>query len=162
MDFLERIYLPRKLFVDLDGTLFNNYHRKHLMPADTNDPESWVEFNNACLGDEIIMPMLETVQAISSFFMYTEIIVVTARGEKAKEHTCQQLEKANFAHDKIIMRPMDFFGSNTSFKKGVFSSMGMDTTSFLFEDDIDIINMARDSFGCVTIYSPLNCVSIKK
>lgn len=162
MNFNPYIFLQKKLFVDLDGTLFNNYHRKHLMPADTSDPEKWVDFNNACLGDELIIPMLETVQAISSFFENKKIIVVTARGDKAREKTYQQLERVNFTPDEIIMRPMSFHGSNVSFKRDVFLSMGMDKSSFLFEDDIDIINMARDYFGCVTVYSPLNCSSIAK
>lgn len=94
------------LLVDIDGTLVNNNHRKHLMPKENfRDPHAWTEFNKACAGDTPIPENITTVKTlIDAGFL---AIFVTSRGASSKFETEQQLRSLGLPVFPLVMRPMD-------------------------------------------------------
>ena len=61
---------------DLDGTLYDNRHRAHLMPTGDkrNDTEAWAQFNGACRGDKPIEEMLFTIKTLTGDVILTHTL----------------------------------------------------------------------------------------
>lgn len=94
------------ILVDIDGTLVDNSHRRHLIPKENfRDPYSWEAYNKACADDIPIHENLTTVRTlIDSGFL---AVFVTSRGASSKFETQEQLRSMHLPVSPLIMRPMD-------------------------------------------------------
>lgn len=84
------------VLVDLDGTLFNVDHREDLAKA-----SQWDEFHSLIPGDAIYSDVIEVVNKLGAF---NNIVAVTARPEKWRNLTNDQLNKHCPRVDIVLMR----------------------------------------------------------
>ena len=127
--------------VDLDGTLYDNRHRAHLMPTGDkrNDTEAWKQFNGACRGDTPIEEMLLTVKTLIA--NGEDVRFLTGRGQSAYLPTMHRLHNdlgISRTLIKLQMRPMDDHRSAADFKSDALRRLlkTHSTKKFTcFEDD---------------------------
>lgn len=94
------------LIIDIDGTLVDNTHRRHLVPKENQrDPRAWAPFNMACMGDAPIMQNIITVRTLLEAGFLG--IYVTSRGNTARAVTMDQLRSIELPSTPLVMRPMD-------------------------------------------------------
>lgn len=129
---------------DLDGTLYDNRHRAHLMPTvdKRNDTEAWVNFNMACRDDKPIPNMRVIIRQLLT--SGEDVRFLTGRGVSAYLPTMHRLH-ADFGISrtfiKLQMRPMDDHRSAADFKCDVLRRLLKTyvTEKFTcFEDDPDV------------------------
>lgn len=97
------------IIVDIDGTLANIDHRKHLLPTlrENGDYEpsgrSWDAFH-AAAGDDA--PYAEII-ALSNAMHAADhgVVLCTGRGEETREQTTAWLNRHGVLFDRLVMRP---------------------------------------------------------
>ncbi|QBQ76673.1 hypothetical protein PTXU04_00059 [Escherichia phage PTXU04] len=104
---------------DLDGTLYDNRHRAHLMPTgdNRNSTEAWAQFNGACRGDKPIPNMLAIIKQLLA--SGEDVRFLTGRGKSAYLPTMDRLHndlELSRTLIKLQMRPMDDHRSAEEFK----------------------------------------------
>lgn len=152
--------------IDLDGTLYDNSHRQHLIPADRNNIAGWVEFNCACADDVLREDMSDLVRSV--LLSGREVIFLTGRGEVAGEQTMQRLLKDfNFIEQPtLIMRPMDCHTSAAEFKRDAVkrirdSKRWADYQLIALEDDPSIVEVMR-GMGVTVLHIDSKCCTVEK
>ncbi|UVD31682.1 hypothetical protein Pondi_00041 [Escherichia phage Pondi] len=129
---------------DLDGTLYDNRHRAHLMPTGDkrNDTEAWAQFNGACRGDKPIPNMLAIIKQLLASGEYVRFL--TGRGKSAYLPTMDRLHNDLELSRTLIelqMRPMDDHRSAAEFKCDILRRLlkTYGTEKFTcFEDDPEV------------------------
>lgn len=152
--------------IDLDGTLYDNSHRQHLIPADRSNTAGWVEFNCACADDVLREDMSDLVRSV--LLSGREVIFLTGRGEAAGEQTMQRLLKDfNFIEQPtLIMRPMDCHSSAAEFKRDAVkrirdSKRWADYQLIALEDDPSIVEVMR-GMGVTVLHIDSKCCTVEK
>lgn len=137
------------IICDIDGCIFNNFHRSNLIPTDKSLAKNWEEFNKAHKNDMPVMPMINFVSKLIEV-TNEPLIFLTSRSLTCKIETLNQLWP-HFGHinnTSIYMRPAGDDSSPVEFKrkfiKGLPHSFGVN--SMIIDDDPDIIDMARSYF----------------
>lgn len=157
---------PLAYIIDLDGTLYDNSHRQHLIPADRSNTAGWVEFNCACTDDVLREDMSDLVRSV--LLSGREVIFLTGRGEAAGEQTMQRLLKDfNFIEQPtLIMRPMDCHTSSAEFKRDAVQRIrdserwaGYDLIAL--EDDPSIVEVMR-GMGVTVLHIDSKCCTVEK
>lgn len=129
---------------DLDGTLYDNRHRAHLMPTGDkrNDTEAWAQFNGACRGDKPIEEMLFTIKTLIA--NGEDVRFLTGRGKSAYLPTMDRLHndlELSRTLIKLQMRPMDDHRSVAEFKtdalRRLLKTYGAEKFT-CFEDDPEV------------------------
>jgi hypothetical protein len=71
---------------DLDGTLADNAHRRHLAPADfaNSTEDQWDQWSAACMGDD---PIWGTIRRMQLDFEQGQVHIVSSRGATAYHQT---------------------------------------------------------------------------
>ena len=142
------------IICDIDGCLFDNSHRSHLIPDNRNNTHSWDEFNQACKNDVALTPVINFVKFLANK-NNKSIVFVTARGESAREQTLEQLFK--FFHDvegcRLIMRDMDDHRPSVNYKRSVFHQLSdnFSKDTYIFEDHPAITAMVKVMFPQVNL-----------
>lgn len=151
--------------IDLDGTLYDNSHRQHLIPVDRSNTAGWVAFNSACAEDGLREDMADLVRSI--LLSGREVIFLTGRGEAAREPTMQRLLKDfNFIEQPtMIMRPMDSHTSASEFKRDAveriwFSKRWAPYCLIALEDDPSVVEVMR-SMGVTVLQIDSKCCAIQ-
>lgn len=129
---------------DLDGTLYDNRHRAHLMPTGDkrNDTEAWAQFNGACRGDKPILNMLAIIKQLLA--SDEDVRFLTGRGASAYLPTMHRLNAdlgISRTLIKLQMRPMDDHRSAAEFKSDALLRLlkTYGTEKFTcFEDDPEV------------------------
>lgn len=81
------------LICDLDGALFDNSQRAHLLPMQPNAPEEmWDKFNAACGADEPIRHVFSLINELR--LLDCRIHYLTFRGEPCREATQESIANA--------------------------------------------------------------------
>ena len=80
------------LLIDLDGVMFDNSHRAHLLPTgDGATADQWEAFNKACRDDAPILHMWEIARLIGNILAESgqdrETIFLTGRAEHCRQET---------------------------------------------------------------------------
>ena len=80
------------LLIDLDGVMFDNSHRAHLLPTgDGATADQWEAFNKACRDDAPIIHMWEIARLIGNILAESgqdrETIFLTGRAEHCRQET---------------------------------------------------------------------------
>lgn len=142
--------------IDLDGTLYDNSQRAHLIPEDKSITENWVPFNSACDGDELRTSIFRLVDILIN--NQEHVVFMTGRGENARTPTLARLSK-DFALNpgviRLVMRPMDDHRSAALVKRKMLldyldqTRHGTNTPVLAIDDDADVC----DSFRSIKRYS---------
>lgn len=149
------------IIVDLDGTLFNNQQRRHLIPKENfRDPHSWADFNKACLGDMPIVQNITTVKTlIDAGFL---AVYLTSRGNGARPETETQLRSVGLVPFPLIMRPMDEHRKPHEWKVAVIEDVekyyGYKVTAAM-DDDPGVCNAMRQR-GIAVAQVRSECASV--
>lgn len=144
-----------KIIVDLDGTLFDNRARAHLIPPTDQQwsTAAWKPFNEACLIYD--KPILHVIAQVKALYWgipgpSKQLIFLTSRGVDAEPQTKEQLAihfpKHVFQRQRLIMRPMDFNHLPVEFKDRMLERIVKpedDGIAILFDDHPGIIEMVK-------------------
>lgn len=151
--------------IDLDGTLYDNSHRQHLIPADRSNTAGWVAFNSACADDVLREDIADLVRSL--LLSGSEVIFLTGRGESAREPTMQRLLKDfNFIEKPALhMRPMDCHMSAAEFKLKTVSVIRDvkrwgDYSIIALEDDPAVVDALR-SMGVTVLQVDSKCCALQ-
>lgn len=153
--------------IDLDGTLYDNSHRQHLIPTDRNNTAGWVPFNAACAKDILRKEVANLVRAVAA--EGGDVIFLTARGEDAREPTFNRLHQDfSFAYSSdLIMRQMNDHRSAAEFKSSFISglksefSVYRDHTLVAIEDDPAVVDAMR-ALGVTVLHIDSKCCTVEK
>ncbi len=152
----------RPIFIiDLDGTLFDNTQRRHLVPKENqSDPASWVEFNNACAGDTPIIDNITTVKTlISAGFLG---IFVTSRTNTAREATEDQLHSVGLIPHPLVMRDMKDTRPPSEYKAAMLDAIEnyyQRKIVAAIDDDSRVCRMMRER-GIAVAHVSTKCTSL--
>lgn len=155
---------------DIDGCIFDNTHRAHLIPEDKSYTPNWTVFNKACGGDRAILPVINLVKFMAKLTNYDDdhrkITFVTSRDVAARKQTESQL----FQHFKgfrckLLMREMDDHRDTVDYKRAVFNQLSdkFKKDSIIIDDHPGIIEMVKKSFPQVNrlLVPSFDCTVIK-
>lgn len=125
---------------DLDGTLANNAHRDHLLPAEGRLAEHWDAHAKACGMDQ---PILDTIDVMGQLEDRNCVVILTGRSEVARPETEAWLIKHDVRHDGLIMRQVDDHRKATEFKEEALRAMGLKNILCCFDDDPELVAHIR-------------------
>lgn len=98
----------RPLYIfDLDGTLANINHRRHILD-DKTDSHRWEKFEKACVNDSPNTPVVETLHALKACSRI-DVWLFSGRSEAVRRDTVQWLWKHTPLagnRDALMMRPI--------------------------------------------------------
>jgi phosphoglycolate phosphatase-like HAD superfamily hydrolase len=120
---------------DIDGTLADNSHRKHLLK------DGWDVFFNACHQDipkTNVCALAKTLDRAGH-----KVEFWTGRPESIREKTSEWLEKytqIGISKLNLLMRPNDSFVSNSTLKYGMLMNAVV-SPDLVFEDSQEICDM---------------------
>lgn len=155
------------LILDLDGVLFDNSHRTHLLPTgDGKTADQWDTFNKACRDDTPIMHMWGVLRVLTDLSrdgnLNTEIVFLTGRSEVCRQETLEAIADAllicepeadrraviSATDDALIMRAADDHRPGHDLKREEILSLTRGHAEgqrvVLFDDDLRIIEACRD------------------
>lgn len=147
------------IICDLDGTIFDNSHRKHLVECEN---PNWTEF----LKPELVAldPVFpEALQAVEWLRKYTSHnwTFLTGRNESLREVSEKSLkDKAGFSIDNLnhlIMRPADNYETPTVFKeaeiKKIINEMHYPEELLALDDDV-YMQAVYLKYGIIPLKAP--------
>jgi hypothetical protein len=133
---------------DIDGCIFGNIQRAHLIPKDRSYMPNWTKFNEACGGDKPILAVINLVKHMADNGN-NKILFVTSRGENVRQQTREQLvgHFSDFRCD-LFMRPMDDHRSTIDYKRDVLCKLknGFNEWSIIIDDHPGIVEMVKKDF----------------
>lgn len=132
----------KAIIVDIDGTLANIDHRRHLVEGEKKD---WKQFNYEAVNDT---PNKAVVELCSKFsYSYPiKILFVSGRNESLRTLTKMQIKDwLNIYDYELFMRKNDDFRRDTELKLEIFSQVIKDKYDILFavDDNKDIVDLWR-------------------
>ena len=151
--------MPNLYIFDLDGVLFDNSHRQHLLPTgDGQTTEQWDAFNQACEDDEPIHHMWQMLNEIlHASNGGAQVIFLTGRSEVRREQTGRAIAKAigwivdsipsKLMASAIRMRPADDHRRAAEFKYDAIlqikGELKREHRIVLVDDDYSIISLCE-------------------
>lgn len=137
---------------DIDGTISDGAHRQHLLPReeDMNCDKAWLKFNKACIDDDPIEDICDLYRELYCSQSDYEMILLTGRGEGAREETIAWCDKHHIWYHQLIMRPEGDCRRGYEFKKEVLESIGPEKIWMSFEDLDRNVEMMRE-LGITTV-----------
>ena len=162
--------MPNLYIFDLDGVLFDNSHRQHLLPTgDGQTTEQWDAFNSACENDEPIHHMWQMLTEL--FLAGGKIRFLTGRSEVCRAQTIRAIIAAwtpRLGFDQVdkwlYMRPVDDHRPAAEFKYDeikhlndtVAATAGLMVEQILIDDDPSIIEACRPLVDRVILVKPFS------
>ena len=129
---------------DLDGTLFNNIGREHLIPRNPSHTENWTEWNRACHLDTVIEHVAVIARSLSKAGY--ELRYVTSRCEDGISETLEALMTAGLPVGYVHMRKINDNRCHTVVKLDEFREISKTHDIIAaFEDQQDNINTLTDA-----------------
>lgn len=159
---------------DLDGVLFDNSHRQHLLPkGDGSTTEQWDAFNLACEHDAPITHMWQLLAELLRGG--NQVMFLTGRSEVCRPQTTRALMAQMYSPSvlaggvlaalkpKLVMRPADDHRPAHEFKRDVVKPISQleQRRIVLVDDDLRIIEACRDLVDDVIQVIPfVGCVGM--
>lgn len=99
--------MPNLYIFDLDGVLFDNSHRQHLLPTgDGQTAEQWDAFNLACENDEPIHHMWQMLNEMLRASDGSQVLFLTGRSEVCRMQTAKSIAKVmKWKDDSFLVKP---------------------------------------------------------
>lgn len=127
---------------DLDGTLCNIDHRKHLVTG--SKPHDWELFNSLCYDDVPIQPIRELFYAMRSAG-YT-CVLLTGCSENWRELRTKWLNAYGIDYTNLYMRPVNDYRSDFVVKMELAAKhIGFENIVFAVEDRDRVVQAWRDN-----------------
>jgi hypothetical protein len=142
---------------DLDGVLFDNSHRQHLLPVGCGSTtEQWDAFNLACEDDQ---PIAHMWMMLAEFLRHGHnVLFLTGRSEICERQTRIAIGKAaasvslgcmacnKILSAQLIMRPQDDHRPASEYKRDVVQALAYAEVRrlVLVDDDSRIIDACSD------------------
>lgn len=140
------------ILVDIDGTLMNIEHRRHLVNNGNNDWETFQD-PKVMAEDTPNWPVVNVVQHLNST-VANKVIFVSARNERHREVTEQQMEAVGLGNCFLFLRDDDDFRSDDVFKKDVLDELinsGI-KPDLVFDDRNSVVEMwRREGIPCFQV-----------
>lgn len=136
------------IICDIDGCIFSNLHRSDLVPEDRSHTPNWTAFNEACVEDDAVMPVINLVKHLASK-NDKKIVFVTSRGKNVRNQTAAQLVEYFYCFgSELIMRSMDDHRCTIDYKRDVFSTLSheFDDSTIIIDDHPGIMKMVAINF----------------
>lgn len=143
------------IICDIDGCIFDNNQRVHLIPDDKSSVENWAQFNKACLSDRPIKSVIDFVKFLAlqrTGEHHRAITFVTSRGLDAKEETRAQLTARFFDFNiSVKMRSMSDNRSTVDYKRDVLTGLSHQfvSDSVIIDDHAGVIKMVEQDFPMI-------------
>jgi len=133
---------PRDTFIfDLDGTLANIDHRRHLV---TNGNHNWDEFYQQCVNDEPNVGVLRVCRVFKNLGRW-KIVIFSGRSEVVKTQTVEWLQKYRIGYDELLMRPdKDSTPDDVLKRKWLNENIDRKKIIAVFDDRDKVVKMWRD------------------
>ena len=150
--------------VDLDGTLYDNSHRVHLIPVDRGDTEAWTKFNCACEDDTARPAMLALVRSLIQ--AGADVRFLTGRGAVARTPTLRKLvaDRLLLWGQDVTMRPMKDYRAAPVFKREVVQGWldeNPDAQVLMLEDDPAIVEALRQMERVTVLQIDSLCADVR-
>jgi hypothetical protein len=138
------------IICDIDGTLANYSHRRHLIqlqgvedkPVEEKRKMDWDGFHAASIHDPIF-PDVVALLAISRLAS-KQICLMTGRPEKYRAITEQWLRNRQIGYDKLLMRSTGDFRSDVDVKRDLYQYFFQPREAlFVLEDRDKVVEMWR-------------------
>ena len=136
----------RIVIADLDGTLSDYGHRKHLYKERDYDA-----FNKAGKNDKPIENICNILRALDR--QETEIVVMTARSSDNRPATQEWLRLNDVPCDRLIMRPVGDQSPDDECKRKLFEEkIDHSDVWFVLEDRKSVVDMWRgEGLTCLQV-----------
>jgi predicted secreted acid phosphatase len=106
--------LKLAVICDLDGTLCDTSHRKHIIEGQDQDTADWDAYSLACDGDTVVEGVAVLVQILAQ--KGVAIAFASGRSEKARQKTETWLRQHHIAWRSLTMRQEGDYLSNPELK----------------------------------------------
>ena len=152
--------MPNLYIFDLDGVLFDNSHRQHLLPTgDGQTTEQWDAFNQACEDDKPIHHMWQML--IELWNSGHRIHFLTGRSEVCRVQTvnaiCKALAPKHWMFDgisnRLTMRPVDERRRAAEFKYDAIKHLA-DVTEATAGPMVELV-LIDDDYSIISTCEPL-------
>lgn len=155
--------MPNLYIFDLDGVLFDNSHRQHLLPTgDGQTTEQWDAFNSACEDDEPIHHMWQMLNEL--WCSGHRIQFLTGRSEVCRLQTVNAILEALHntggphwlsctANSLLTMRPVDEHRRAAEFKYDAIKQIA-DVTEATAGPMVELV-LVDDDYSIISICEPL-------
>lgn len=147
--------------IDLDGTLYDNRHRAHLVPKDKTSKEGWLRFNAACLDDTLREDVASLVRLLVE---KDEVAFLTGRMTETFDLTYYCLTRdfpyGTFA---IYMRDYDDTRCAADFKRAQLQEIKQASPGqpiIVIEDDPTVVEALRKIEGVTVMQVDSLCAAV--
>ena len=131
---------------DLDGTISNPEHRRHLVRGEHKD---WAAFYKESASDPPVVGIIKTMQALRS--SGAMIIIFSGRSEEVRHDTAAWLSNHGVPYDYLVMRPAGSRTPDDILKKGWYHGLPDDIRKrvvMVYDDRNKVVAMWR-SLGLI-------------
>lgn len=132
----------RTIIFDVDGTIADVEHRRHLVNGDNKD---WNAFRNATVDDKPVQWVCDIAKRFIA--QGEEVAFFSARNESEREITEKQIsEWIGDGHKGVFLRPNDSYEPDEVFKSDLadkFEEMG-GKIDLVFDDRNKVVEMWRN------------------
>ena len=132
-----------KVIFDVDGTLMDIEHRRHFVSNGQNDWKSFMDPHQMSF-DKPNQPVVDIALALQD--AGHELVVVSARNERHREVTQNQLDALGLEPLHLFLRPDGDYRCDAEFKSELadkFLEMG-GKIDLIFDDRQKVVDMWRD------------------
>lgn len=103
----------KAIIVDLDGTLSDPEHRRHLVAGPGK--KDWDRFTSEAKNDPPMRHVIDVVQAMAHDGYY--VLIVSGRDNRVREDTITWLAKHGVPWDELTMRPDGDYTEDSKLKE---------------------------------------------
>jgi len=137
---------------DIDGTLMDIEHRRHLVNDGNNDWDSFQD-PKVMAKDSPNWPVVNMALLLNNGVAH-RVIMVSARNERHREVTEQQMEAIGLGNCFLFLRADDDFRSDDVFKKDVLDELINSDVKpdLVFDDRTSVVEMwRREGIPCFQV-----------
>jgi len=128
----------RIVIFDLDGTLADIEHRRHLV---SNGSHKWDEFYEECSNDKPIHAVIRMSQVLRNSFY--RIVIFSGRSEIVRGKTEFWLHRNQIEYDELRMRPDKDYTPDDQLKERWLSEINKGEILCVFDDRQKVVDMWR-------------------
>jgi len=128
----------RIVIFDLDGTLADIEHRRHLV---SDGRHEWDKFYEECVHDKPIVPVIKMTQMCRHFCYH--IVIFSGRSEVVRGKTERWLSKNFVEYDELRMRPDKDYTPDDQLKEKWLAEIDKEEILCIFDDRQKVVNMWR-------------------
>jgi FMN phosphatase YigB (HAD superfamily) len=132
--------VKRIIVCDLDGTLCDAAHRRHLV--DGSQPRDWDQFYDRCDMDP---PHYDVLELINTLHQKYNLVYVTGRVERVRKKTEAWLRRHYAPYGPVFMRPDGDHRQDYVLKEEIAACEGLTKNSVLvaLDDRDQVVEMWR-------------------